>query len=210
LGFLILKFNYYQIEIDRQQQGHIDDLYKNLILIKNISQIEWERFNNIKKIVNIIDQFNHQMEYELKLTIANEIYQMSKRYNNLDIELICATITHETALTWNPAIVSPANAIGLMQIIAPTGCLLAKEEGIEFDKIETILFDPILNINLGCRYLSKLVGVYSLDGGLAAYNGGMKRAETWLRNGRAKGILREETDKYVPSILKIYQEFRRL
>jgi soluble lytic murein transglycosylase len=144
------------------------------------------------------------------MKIANEIYQMSKRYSNLEIELICATITHETALTWDPDIVSPANAIGLMQIIPPTGRSLANKQGLEFDKIETTLFDPIINIQLGCRYLSKLIAAYNLDGGLAAYNGGMKRAESWVRNGRAKGILHEETDRYVPSILKIYEEFKRM
>ena len=207
---IILNFNYYQPKINKQQQKQLDDLHRNLLLIKRISQIEWERINSIKKIIIIIDQFNPGMDSPLKIKIANEIYQMTKRHSNLDIELICATITHESAKTWNPEIVSHANAIGLMQIIPSTGSHLAKEDSLEFRRIEDILFDPILNIRLGCRYLSTLIEAYNIDGGLAAYNGGMRRAEIWLRNGRAKGILREETDKYVPSILKIYADYRQM
>ncbi len=207
---IILNFNYYQPKINKQQQKQLDDLHRNLLLIKRISQIEWERINSIKKIIIIIDQFNPGMDSELKIKIANEIYQMTIRHGNLDIELICATITHESAKTWNPEIVSHANAIGLMQIIPSTGSHLAKEDSLEFRRIEDILFDPILNIRLGCRYLSTLIEAYNIDGGLAAYNGGMRRAEIWLRNGRAKGILREETDKYVPSILKIYADYRQM
>lgn len=209
LSLMILQFRYYQPKIDRQQQKQLNNLQRELVLIQLISQMEWERVNQLKKIINVIDYYNQDMDYGLKLKIANEIYQMTKKYSNLEIELICATITHESALTWDPEIVSPANAIGLMQIMPKTGRLLAKEEEIKFNNIEPILFDPISNIRLGCRFLSRLIAAYNIDGGLAAYNGGMKRAETWLQNGRAKGILHEETDKYVPSILKIYKEFRQ-
>jgi len=207
---LILKFNIFQCKIDKQQHGQLENFTRALMNVKKIAQIEWDRHNNMKKIITIIDRYNSKMEYDLKQKIANEIYEMSNRYRNLDIDLICATITHETAQTWNPKIVSPANAIGMMQIIPATGFFLAKEEGIEFRKIEGILSDPIINIRLGCRYLSSLIAAYNIDGGLAAYNGGMKRAEKWVRNGRIKGILHEETEYYVPSILKFYEQYQQM
>jgi len=209
-SIMILKLAFYQPGKHHQLQVKLNHLKTDLSIVAAITGVGNKRDYIIGKIITIINRYNPGMAAGLKLMIAAEIYEMSIKYANLDFELICATITHETALTWDPGIVSPANAIGLMQIISTTGCSLAMEQGLEFDKIETLLFDPIININLGCRYLSKLIAAYNLDGGLAAYNGGMKRAETWVRNGRAKGILHEETGKYVPSILKIYEEFRRM
>lgn len=206
---VLLNFYYYPHNVYQQQLNQLDDLQRNMLLIKRISQVEWERSNCIKKIIKIINQFNPEMDSSLKIKIANEIYQMTIRHGNLDIELICATITHESAKTWNPEIVSHANAIGLMQIMPLTGSHLAKEERLKFERIEDILFNPILNIRLGCQYLSTLIAAYDVDGGLAAYNGGMKRAEIWLQSGRAKGILHEETNKYVPSILKLYADYRQ-
>ena len=207
---IILSFNYYQPKVNRHLQQQLSNFQNTLMNLEAIAQIERERHNNVNKITLIIDRYNPDMAPELKSKIANEIYGMSIRYSNLDIELICATITHESAQTWDPQIVSPANAIGLMQIMPATGFYLAKEEGIEFHKIEDILIDPIINIRLGCRFLSLLIAAYNIDGGLAAYNGGMWRAELWLRNGKVKGILHKETDEYVPSILKIYKEYLKM
>ena len=39
------------------------------------------------------------MEMDLKFKIAREIYEMNIKDTNLDLELIYATITHESALT---------------------------------------------------------------------------------------------------------------
>ncbi len=175
-----------------------------------IARVDQQRQYTMNKITTIINFYNPKMTEVLKRQIAREIYEMTMKYSNLDLELICATITHETGLTWDPRAVSPVNAMGLMQIMPATGIVLAKEEGLEIDRIERWLFDPIINIRLGCRYLSQLIEAYHLDGGLAAYNGGMRRAELWLRNGRAKGILHHETDRYVPSILKIYQVYQNM
>lgn len=210
LSIMILRFSLHQLQKFQQYQTKIDQLEGAVLNTIAIVKMDHKLDYTIKKIITIIDLYNFEMEPDLKLKIAREIYEMSLKYSNLDSELICATITHETALTWNPNIVSPANAIGMMQILSTTGCSLAQEEGLKFDNIQELLYDPIMNIRLGCRYLSKLISAYNIDGGLAAYNGGMRRAEMWVRNGRAKGILHEETDKYVPSILKIYQEFRRM
>ena len=97
------------------------------------------------------------MPEDEKYSIANEIYKMSLKYNNLNVDLICATITHESALTWRKTIKSPVGAMGLMQIMPQTGILMAKKEGIEWKSAEKTLFDPITNIRLGCRYLSFLI-----------------------------------------------------
>ncbi|MCG8607654.1 lytic transglycosylase domain-containing protein [bacterium] len=144
----------------------------------------------------------------MKSKIAAEIYRMSLKYPNLDIDLICATITHESGRTWNPKSTSPAGALGLMQIMPATGQWLAKYEGINWTKAKDILYDPIYNIRMGSRYLSALIETYDLEGGLAAYNGGSKRVELWLAQNKAAGILWPETRTYVPHVLKIYKQYK--
>ncbi|GBE27589.1 soluble lytic murein transglycosylase precursor [bacterium BMS3Bbin03] len=103
---------------------------------------------------------------------------------------------------------SPVGAMGLMQIMPGTGMFLSEFEGIAWINAETVLFNPIYNIRLGTRYLSTLIDIYGLQGGLAAYNGGEKRAALWLAHNKANGILWPETQKYVPAVLNLYQQFQ--
>ena len=182
---------------------------KSLTEIKAAVELDNIRNNRIQQILKIVNQYNKTMLYPEKLIIAEEIYKMSLMYTNLDIDLICATITHESALSWNPEVVSQAGAMGLMQIMPTTGVFLCRDEGIEWTTAEEILFNPILNIRLGCRYLSSLIRSYEIDGGLAAYNGGERRAAMWIKNNRQDiTILWEETRGYIPAVLRLYKRFQ--
>jgi soluble lytic murein transglycosylase len=97
-----------------------------------------------------------------------------------------------------------------MQIMPATGKWLASHEGILWTTPEDILFDPLHNIRLGSRYLSALIETFELEGGLAAYNGGGKRARRWLANNKADWVLWPETRRYVPFVLKLYDEFMEM
>jgi soluble lytic murein transglycosylase-like protein len=80
---------------------------------------------------------------------------------------------------------------------------------IEWTSAEDVLFNPVYNIRIGCRHLSTLMGLFKdTEGALAAYNGGQHRASLWIREGKAGGILWDETQGYFPSVLKFAQEFR--
>lgn len=171
-------------------------------------EVDSSKQQAIQKVLTIISQYNDEMQEDLKLAIANEVYRMSVKYSNLDIDLICATITHESARSWQPTVISPVGALGLMQIMPYTGYFLSKHEGIEWTGARQVLFDPVNNIRMGCRYLSRLIELYSVDGGLAAYNGGPQRAAKWLASGRNDQVLFEETRTYVPAVLKLYDTFR--
>lgn len=165
----------------------------------------------IQKIMAIIDNFNQEMPSSKKYEIADEIYKMSMKYNNLDVDLICATISHESALTWNPKVKSEAGAMGLMQVMPTTGLYIASYEGITWTDPEEVLYNPIYNIQIGCRYLSSLIEFFDdVDAGLAAYNGGQKKAAQWVANGKADGILWSETRDYIPAIKKLYQAYQGL
>jgi len=176
--------------------------------LTEIVEVDRERSATVRKITRIIERFYPDMNAAMKVNVADIIYEMSIKYPNLDVDLICATITHESARTWQPDVVSRAGAMGLMQIMPRTGKWLCKYEGIQWTTPEEILFDPVLNIRLGTRYLSALIETYDLEGGLAAYNGGGKRAEMWLATDKAEGVLWDETRNYIPLVLKLYDEFK--
>jgi len=191
-----------------ERQNKISDFEQSLRTVEGVMQVDFVRRTSNQKVLKILDRFNPGLQNNLKREIANEIYKRNVKYPNLDVDLICATITHESGRTWDPEIVSNAGAMGLMQIMPATGKWLSKYEGISWTGDEEILFDPINNIRLGTRYLSALIETYDLEGGLAAYNGGDKRARMWLKNDKADGILWPETRAYIPFVLNLYDEFK--
>ena len=202
----LVSFSFKFFTLDKATQ-RLSEIESTLIELKAALNVDSVRQYYIQKVIALIDRYNRSMPAEMKYNIANEIYEMSVKYSNLDVDLICATITHESAFTWNPKIVSRAGAMGLMQIMPATGMFLAESEGIPWTSAEDVLFDPVYNIRLGCRYLSTLISMYNIEGGLAAYNGGERRAALWLQKGKDNRVLWEETRGYVPAILKLYQEY---
>lgn len=79
---------------------------------------------------------------------------------------------------------SHKNALGLMQILPRTGHALAHEAGLPWWGPET-LFDPVINVRLGVRYLEQLVARFGdVPTALAAYNAGPTRVADLLRDGQ--------------------------
>lgn len=193
-----------------QENPKLKVLEKSLQDIRAAMNVDSVRQYNIQKIMKIIDKYNNRMPSGIKYEIADEIYNMSVKYTNLDVDLICATITHESGSTWESEVVSEAGAMGLMQVMPTLGLWIAHYEGITWTSSEEILFNPIYNIRIGSRMLSTFIDMYDLEGGLAAYNGGEKRAAIWIANNKADGILWSETSNYIPYILKYYREFKTL
>lgn len=202
----LASFSFKFFTIDKATE-QIKNIESALIQIKAAMNVDSVRQYNLQKAITLINRYNPSISGETRYNIANEIYEMSIKYANLDVDLICATISHESAYTWKTDIVSKAGAMGLMQIMPATGIFLADAEGIQWTKAEDTLFNPIYNIRLGCRYLSTLITLYELDGGLAAYNGGERRAALWLKKGKDNSVLWEETRDYVPAVLQLYEEY---
>lgn len=205
---VVAAFFVYHQQSNAAAAEQINSIKSSVMVNSRLTQINDQRRANIDKVVAIISRYNRTMSDSMKYAIANEIYLMSQKYPNLNIDFIAATITHESAKTWDPTVVSRVGALGLMQIMPATGAFLAVEEGIPWTTAERVLFDPITNIRLGCRYLNDMVALYEKDGGLAAYNGGPRRAEMWLAQNRNDQILWEETRNYIPAVLKLYDKFR--
>jgi membrane-bound lytic murein transglycosylase MltF len=194
--------------LNNKHAAQISKMEKNILEMQSTLSVDSIRQYNIKKIISIVDEYNVTMPVHQKYEIAEEIIRMTTKYDNLNVDLICATITHESAGTWNPEIQSPAGAKGLMQIMPATGMFVAAYEDINWLSANEVLFNPIYNIRIGSRYLSSLIENYDVDGGLAAYNGGERRAALWIGSGKAAGILPKETQEYVPAIQRLYEEYK--
>jgi len=208
MSVTVIGFSFRFFDDSDETTAKMQRLERALQDIRAAMNVDSVRQFALQKIMGIITRYNEDMTSEKKYEIANEVYEMSVKYTNLDVDLICATISHESAKTWDPEVVSPAGAIGLMQIMPATGMYLAKYEGITWTSADEILTDPIYNIRMGSRFLSTLISYYGLEGGLAAYNGGEKQAALWLAQNKADGILFAETQGYIPAVKKLYQEFQ--
>jgi soluble lytic murein transglycosylase len=126
--------------------------------------------------------------------------------HGLDPDLVAAIVEAESS--GNPAAASRAQAYGLMQVRVPTARDMAGR-----DVTVEELFDPILNLDLGCRYLRRMLDRYGGDVRLAlmAYNAGPGKVDQWLAvepdPARAlRNVAYGETRAYVLKVLDLVRE----
>lgn len=115
------------------------------------------------------------------LQYQENIKKWSKAYNE-DPFLVAAIIMQESG--FNPRANSPVGAMGLMQVMPPTGRSIAA--GVEYPNFTTDkLYDPDTSIQFGTWYIHVLKEKYggNVTAALAAYNAGSGNADKWLRMG---------------------------
>jgi len=147
-------------------------------------------------------------------------YQMLiKKYSdefNVDPYLIAAIINVESKYDKNA--ISKKDARGLMQISPITGKWASEELNIDDFDVED-LFDPELNIMIGCWYLSILSQEFdnNLPLMLAAYNAGSGNVVKWLQDEKysddgesLKDIPFAETKDYVKKVQRNISIYRVL
>lgn len=118
--------------------------------------------------------------------VAQVVFEESER-NGFDWELVLAVI--ETESSFNNFARSNVGALGLMQIMPATGEMLAAQLSIPWSGATT-LFDPVVNVRMGTRYLAALHAKYQTwDGALAAYNWGPAAIDRRLQRGDTLPIL---------------------
>jgi soluble lytic murein transglycosylase len=133
--------------------------------------------------------------------------------------LVYAIVRQESA--FNPRTVSPANALGLMQVTPDTARVVARKFNIAFDQ-KRLLEDTIYNVQIGAAELGDLVqhfrGSYILA--FAAYNAGRGRVNQWIqrygdpRNAKVDAIdwieriPFSETRDYVQRVMENVQVYR--
>jgi soluble lytic murein transglycosylase len=136
--------------------------------------------------------------------------------NQLDPYLVASLIRQESE--FNPAAISRANAMGLMQLLPKVGKGLAREMRIKHFSRDQLL-QPNTNLRLGTRYFKRVVDHYGghIEYALAAYNAGENRVEDWRKNADFKdaeefveSIPFTETREYVQAILRNAMLYRLL
>lgn len=82
---------------------------------------------------------------------------------------------------FDPAVVSPADARGLMQVLPGTGQMMARKLGVPFQATD-LTRNPALNARLGAAYLAELRDEFgpSLALVAAGYNAGPGRPRQWI------------------------------
>lgn len=134
----------------------------------------------------------------------------------LDIYLIAAIIKVES--NFDSLARSNKGALGLMQIKASTGRWIGEQLGIK-DFEEDMLYQPEINIKMGCWYLNYLLKYYNgnIQLALAAYNGGLGNVNKWLNDENCsedgislKNIPFEETSTYMKKISRAYNIYKKI
>jgi soluble lytic murein transglycosylase len=183
--------------------------------------------DDITRAFSIARRFSWRIPQSERLTMPIEMFNLlyprgfSKMYNKYANEsgidpCLAYAITRQESL-FNPAIVSPVGAIGLMQIMPYTGKEIADDFGEPFN-VDS-LYSASYNIRSGCYYISKMLKEFNGDMicAIASYNGGPHNVKTWVTRAAGKetdlfveDIAFSETRNYVKKVLGNYWVYKRL
>jgi tetratricopeptide (TPR) repeat protein len=145
---------------------------------------------------------------------AECIVKEAKKYK-VDPFLISGVMRQESI--FNPKIVSPAGAVGLMQIMPYTGKYIAEKKNAVFSTDS--LYIPEFNIRFGVYYVHELLEQFAGDMilALAAYNAGPHNAKRWGKENKNKefdlfveDIGFTETRRYVKKVMANYWTYQFL
>ena len=154
-------------------------------------------------------------KYVFPYKYSEYVNKYSEEYE-LDPYLVLAVIKTESNFDENA--VSIKEAKGLMQIMDSTGEWVAKELNIN-NFNASMMFEPEINIRMGCWYLKNLEEEFDekMDLVLAAYNGGSGNVNKWLsheeysKDGENLDYIPfPETKKYVDKVKANYQIYKYL
>ncbi|MGE5654529.1 MAG: lytic transglycosylase domain-containing protein [Bacillota bacterium] len=144
----------------------------------------------------------------------NEIFDAAQKYG-VDPYLVAAIAYTESK--YDPRARSPKGAMGLMQLMPETAGWIAEQ--LKWTSFSTEqLYDPRVNIELGCWYLANLTVQFDdLAKVIAAYNAGRGNLQKWLDQGTWDGrfatvdsIPFGETRDYVRKVAKHHRYYRNL
>ncbi len=142
--------------------------------------------------------------------------QREAEKQNLDPFLVASLIRQESE--FNPAVVSYANAWGLMQLLPSVGREQAHKQHVHPFQTSYLL-NPEVNLKLGTGYFRQLMDEFNSqpEYALAAYNAGDDRVKIWQANGPyaslpefVESIPFTQTREYVEAILRNREIYQRL
>ena len=130
--------------------------------------------------------------------------------------LLLALARQESA--FEPDVISPAGAVGLTQVIPPTGVQIAAVLDESWTRPAS-LTEPETSLRYGAAYLSAQLEAFdgNVFAALAAYNAGPSNARRWLdaqllpgADGYVQTIDFEGTRRYVTTVIEQYAWYRYL
>ncbi len=139
----------------------------------------------------------------------------AKKYG-VDEYLVYSVIREESR--FQKDVVSPADAVGLMQLIPPTARTVASQIGINGFTTEMLTI-PRINIEMGIFYLKQVLDEFGGDVelALASYNAGPHRAASWKtrfygldKDEFIEEIPFRETRNYIRRILRSYGAYKAI
>ena len=165
-----------------------------------------KKFILITSFIVLLVTFFLAINFIFPLEHFDLIKKYSQKYN-LDPALICSIIHTESKFKVNA--VSYKGASGLMQIRKTTADWAAEEIKISDYQYEKI-FEPEINIQIGCWYINNLIKQFNnIDCAICAYNAGSGNVAKWLKNNNysldGKTLYRipfSETKNYLKRVKK--------
>jgi soluble lytic murein transglycosylase len=132
----------------------------------------------------------------------------------VDPNLVLAVIKTES--NFDPAAVSSAGALGIMQITPETFEWLQQRLNHSISLNQKALFTPGTNIRYGTYFISLLKSEFATDETvICAYHAGRGKVKSWLRNSKYSKdgkhldtIPFESTKSYVGAVLHNYEEYK--
>lgn len=156
-------------------------------------------------------------EYYMKSSYPLSYYDDIEKYSDeygVDKELIYGIIKTES--NFRESAISPAGAIGLMQIMPSTlEWLVTYYTDDDLEKLD--LYDVETNIKYGTLYLSILLNRYkSKSAVICAYNAGIGNVDNWLENSNYSDGINiinvpfTETSNYLDRVLTTEKMYKTL
>lgn len=150
----------------------------------------------------------YPLEYREELLAASAEFE-------IDPCMLAALVQVESS--YQADAVSPVGAIGLMQIMPETGQWLSGKIELEEEYTDEMLYDPLVNLRLGCWYLNYLLDRY--DGqwqeALTAYIAGQGQVDKWLKDpalsadGKHLDVIPgQDVKEYAAKVMRFHEHYK--
>ena len=213
----------------------LSDLSHHRLAVAELDRARGQIGKDTSLGIMLMQQYAHNQGYSRSVILAIQFSQSSEKLRpyrypraywniikkeaeqrGLDPYLILALIRQESL--FDPDAISPASALGLMQLIPSTAGREAANMGLTYPGPDK-LFEPDLNLRLGIHHLKGLREKYpnSLAKALAAYNAGRHPVNRWEKRFASldeeefiERIPYRETRGYVKLVLRNYWIYKEL